>query len=126
MTNLIKAAAIAIALAAGAIASTGTASAYDGRIGVGVSGPGFYFGFGNEPRRYKRHHRRFHDEFGFERGFCRPRRALRKARSRGLRRAYIARVGHRGVIVKGRKWGERVTVGFANRRGCPVRFVRAR
>lgn len=75
--------------------------------------------FGNGPRYGgKRHLRRYHT--------CNPRRALRKAQRRGIRHAHIRRINGRGVVVAGRKWGERVVIGFANHRSCPVRFVRAR
>ena len=118
-TKVLKAAAIAATLAIGTVAGTGAASAHDRGITFGNSDFSITFGSGQR-------HRHFHDDRGFRRNACRPRRALRKAKRRGLRRAYIHRVGQRGVIVKGRHRGERVTVGIANRRGCPVRFVRAR
>lgn len=113
------------ALTAVALTST-PASAASGSLYVG--GPGFEFSFGEGYRSHRRHYRdRYHDRryYGY-RDTCRPRRALRKARHRGLRRAHVVRMGRRNVVVAGRRWGERVVVGFANVRGCPVRFVRAR
>lgn len=55
---------------------------------------------------------------------CHVGKALRKARKRGIRRAHVWRVGRRGVVVGGYKWGEFVRIGFANHRRCPVRFVK--
>jgi len=110
-------------LSLGALAATtGTASAgherYERRGHIGFSidfgGPRFYdhgyYGF--------RHHRRIK-----RRRFCRPRKAVRKARRRGVRGAHVIRVGRRGVLVARRKWGDRVVIGFGNRRHCPVRFI---
>lgn len=75
--------------------------------------------FGHGPRyKRKRNLRRHHT--------CSPRRALNKAQRRGVRHAHIRRINHRGVVVAGRKRGERVVIGFANHRSCPVRFVRVR
>ncbi len=114
----IKSALVASILAIGGMAATaGTASAdrlhYDSRGGFSfhIGGPRYrgerYYG----SRRYRRAQR------------CHPRRALRKARHRGIRRAHILRVSRRGVLVGGRKWGDRVVIGFANRHRCPVRFI---
>lgn len=86
---------------------------------------------GFRDRRHRRGHgwrgRHWDGGHGYgRRDECRPRRALRKAERHGLRRAHVVRMGHRNVVVAGRKRGERVVVGFANVRGCPVRFVRHR
>ena len=119
-TKSIKAVAIAATLALGAfVGSAATADTAEAH-GVGFKGKGFSIHFGHGHGHYHGHHG------GGFRNKCRPRRALRKARSRGLRRARIVRVNRRVVVVRGRKWGDRVVVGFQNRRGCPVRFVRAR
>lgn len=68
----------------------------------------------------------FRGDWRFERRErCRPRRALRKARRLGLRRAYIHRFGPRGVVVRGRRYGERLVVRFGGRPHCPIRAVRA-
>ncbi len=119
-TKLIKAAALAGTIALGGVAATtGTASAQSAAYFGAGSGISIHFGSG--PR------------FGYHRGHrhgyynrCNPRKALRKARRKGIRRAYIARVSGRGVVVKGRKWGDRVRMGFANNRRCSVRFIYAR
>lgn len=82
-------------------------------IYIGPGGGGYY----NGPRRhhrYERPHRRHYD-----RGFCKPRKAVRKARRMGLRRAHIKRVNNRKVVVVGRMDGYRERMVFANVRGCP-------
>jgi hypothetical protein len=56
---------------------------------------------------------------GGRRGGCDPEDAIDIARSQGLRRAQIAKVSPRSIVVQGftRRGPERMT--FANRRGCP-------
>ena len=118
----IKSVIIAGALAMGAFAASSSAANADVRGGIYFGGPNFSIGFGN------------HGHYGFRDwdrpryrvNRCNPRKAVRKARRKGLRRAHVVRVGHRGVIVAGRKWGDRVVVGFGRHRSCPVRFVRHR
>jgi len=113
------AAAIAIGGIAGLGATSGTAEARSG-VHVEIGGPGFSIDFG---RGYGRHYGRPH--YRYRR--CTPRRALRKARRMGIRRAYVRRAGYRGVIVAGKRgYRGRVIVGFGNHRSCPVRFVRPR
>ncbi|MEL6505244.1 MAG: hypothetical protein AAFQ10_12410 [Pseudomonadota bacterium] len=113
---------LGIALGAmGATAATTTTASADVRGGIYIGGPGFEVGFGDYRRGPRYEDRRYRP-----RNFCRPGKALRKARRRGLRRAHIVRVGPRGVVVRGIKWGERVTMGFARNRHCSVRFVRSR
>ena len=118
--KIIKAAALAGTIALGGVAATtGTASADSG----------IYFGSGGGISIHFDGGRRYGHSRGNRRGYynrCSPRKALRKARRKGVRRAYVARVSGRGVIVKGRKWGDRVKIGFANNRRCSVRFVRSR
>lgn len=63
---------------------------------------------------------RFEGHRGWERGFCRPGRALHKARHMGLRRAEIVRAGHRRVVVEGFRHHRPIRVAFANERHCPV------
>ena len=118
----IKSFLIAGTVALGALSATaGTASA-DHRIGFEIGGPGFSFSFGDRGYRGFRDW----DRPRYHRKRCSPRKAVRKARRKGLRRAHVVRVGHRGVIVAGRKWGERVVVGFGRHRSCPVRVGRHR
>ena len=61
-----------------------------------------------------------------KRKFCHPRRALRKARIRGIRHARLLRVSHRGTTITGRKFGKRIKVRFAPARHCPVKFAKIR
>ncbi len=125
----IKSLIVAGTVAMGAIVATsGTASA-EVRGGIYFGGPGFSIGFGD---RGYRHHGRYdrydrHDHWERPRHrSCSPRKAVRKARRKGLRHAHVVRVGHRRIIVSGRKWGERVIMGFGNSKRCPLRFVRSR
>jgi len=71
--------------------------------------------------RFESH--RGHDR-GWERGFCKPRKAVRKARRMGLRHSEIVRAGHRRVVVEGYRHHRPVRVVFANQRHCPVIKVR--
>jgi hypothetical protein len=61
------------------------------------------------------------DGWGRERrGRCAPWLAVDKARSYGLRRAHVADVSRRSVVVEGRRRGDYRQIVFANVRGCPV------
>lgn len=61
------------------------------------------------------------DGWGRERrGRCAPWLAVDKARNYGLRRAHVANVSHRRVVVEGRRHGDHRRIVFANARGCPV------
>lgn len=60
------------------------------------------------------------DRWGGRRNRCVPGLAIEKARDRGLRRAHIADISRRQVVVAGRRYGERRAIVFANVRGCPV------
>ncbi|MBP2236781.1 hypothetical protein J2Z31_003295 [Sinorhizobium kostiense] len=51
---------------------------------------------------------------------CVPGLAVEKARDRGLRRAHVADISRRQVVVAGRRYGERRAIVFANVRGCPI------
>jgi len=102
-------------------ATSGTANA-EVRGSIQIGGPGFSIGFGG----HGYHDYRDWDRPRYRRNRCSPRKAVRKARRKGLRRARVIRVGHRGVVVSGRKWGERVIMGFGRSNRCPVRFVRHR
>uniref|UniRef100_A0A7C1T0T2 Antifreeze protein n=1 Tax=Agrobacterium albertimagni TaxID=147266 RepID=A0A7C1T0T2_9HYPH len=53
-------------------------------------------------------------------GECRPHQAVEKARWNGLRRAFVADVTPRRVVVAGVRHGGRDRMVFANVRGCPV------
>lgn len=58
--------------------------------------------------------------WGGRRGRCVPGLAIEKARDRGLRRAHVADISRRQVVVAGRRHGYRQAIIFANVRGCPV------
>lgn len=118
----IKSVLIAGAVALGTFTASSTAANADVRGSIHIGGPGFSIGFGN----HGYHRYRDWDRPRYRVKRCSPRKAVRKARRQGLRRAHVVRVGHRGVIVAGRQWGERVVVGFGRHRSCPVRFVRHR
>ncbi|MEM7300921.1 MAG: hypothetical protein AAF468_07535 [Pseudomonadota bacterium] len=116
--KLAKATTISLFLAlGGAAVSTAPAQAFGHGVGIGIEGPGFSVHFG-EPgyHRHRPHYRPYR--------FCRPGRALRKARRMGVRRAHIVRASRRGVVVAGRRYGHRIVVGFSRAPRCPVRFVR--
>lgn len=149
-TNKIKSALIAVTMAVGALAATGGAAQADGRGGVYISGGGigiqigsghgyrrshYNRSWGHGPRRdrWDRRNRRDRWDRGnrwdrptYSRNRCSPRKAVRKARRKGLRNAHVVRVNRRGVIVAGRKWGDRVVIGFDRNRRCGVRFMRSR
>ena len=117
--NSIKATIIAVSLGlAGLAAQSGVASAHHKHGGIYIGSGGFHIGIGD----YYGHSRRHHRDYRRHR-VCRPGKALRKAQRLGVRRAYVARVGRRGVLIGGRKFGRHVIVGFGKRRHCPVRFI---
>lgn len=124
----LKSLAIAGTLAFGALATTaGTANAGDIRLGLSFGGPGYQIGLGDRfyhDSHYRGRHYRSHRRH-YQRG-CSPRRALRKARRKGLRGAYVHRVRNRAVVIGGYKRGGFVKIGFSNTRHCPVRFVKYR
>lgn len=106
----LSAAALAAALMSFAPASASAADLSRGAQASVVLVGGYYRGARryDAPRRFGRG------------GRCRPVRALRKARRLGVRKPFIYRVGRRGVVVRGRAWGERVAVRFGRGRRCPV------
>ncbi|MDK1375005.1 hypothetical protein QN222_10975 [Sinorhizobium sp. 6-70] len=76
---------------------------------------------GVQYRDYDRDWRRDRPRWdGERRGRCDPWLAVEKARDRGLRRAHVANVARRQVVVEGRRHGDRQAIIFANVRGCPV------
>ena len=112
-TTLKSLAVAATLMVGGVAASTTSANAGDLSIDLRFGGPGGFF-IGD------RGFRGFHD---FRR-VCTPRKALRKARRNGLRRAHIVRVNGRRIVVAGRSRGDRVVVKFGRHRSCPTRSVR--
>ena len=123
-TTKITSAIVAGTLALGVFAaSSNTASAHDsGSIYFG--GPNFSIGFSKNGHGHRHVHHRDWDRPHFRGKRCTARKALRKARRKGIRRAYIKRIGRKGIVVAGRKWGDRIVMGFGKQRNCPVRFAR--
>ncbi|EFG2885920.1 hypothetical protein BO068_005117 [Escherichia coli] len=75
---------------------------YVGPRGGGYYGGGYYNGGYNAPK-------------------CSPRKAESKARYMGLGRTFVASVGSREIVVKGRKYGRTHTVVFGRSASCPIR-----
>jgi hypothetical protein len=69
--------------------------------------------------RWDRRDDRRHGDWG-RRGRCSPGLAVAKARDFGIRRARIADVSRRAVVVEGFRRGEYSRIVFANDRGCPA------
>lgn len=130
MIGMIRKIAIAAIVSLTAFGGTaGVASADSWGVYVGGSGYGIEVrdgwgrhddrgrGWGRHDDRGWGHHGRHH---GGRRGECRPHHALEKARWNGMRRAFVADVSRRHVVVKGIRHGDRDRMIFANVRGCPV------
>lgn len=112
LARSVKTATFAAALSLGALAA---APAQAADITLGVT---FHDAFEAQPVHYRsRKHVRHYRPV---RRFCRPRRALKKARRLGVRHAFIHRIGPRGTVIQGRRWGRVVRVGIGAARGCPV------
>ena len=117
LRNALAALVVATAgLGASAPAATAGDLSFDFRIG----GPGGGVIIRDHGRhggwdRFERHR---------DRGYCKPRRALRKARRMGLRHTDIVRANHRRVVVEGYRHHRPVRVVFANQHRCPVIRVR--
>jgi hypothetical protein len=73
-----------------------------------------------DERDWRRDRRDRGERWGGRRGRCVPGLAIDKARDRGLRRAHIADISRRQVVVEGRRHGYRQAIIFANVRGCPI------
>lgn len=65
-------------------------------------GPGYGYGYGNK--------------------HCTPGKALYKAKSMGLKKAYVANASWKGVVVKGKKFGQKKTIAFGKAPYCPVKY----
>lgn len=122
LARSVKTATFAAALSLGALAAA-PAQAADITLGVtfhdafeaqpSYAQPGHAQPVHYRSRKHVRHYRPV-------RRFCRPRRALKKARRLGVRHAFIHRIGPRGTVIQGRRWGRVVRVGIGAARGCPV------
>ena len=77
----------------------------DVHFGAGF-GPGFGLGpgYGNGPKH------------------CTPGKALHKAKVMGLKKAYVAKASWNGVVVKGKKFGQKHVIAFGKAPFCPVKY----
>lgn len=109
--KIAKTAAMVAMIGVGSIAAT-TGQAAAGGVGFSIEiGPGWGPGPG-WGHRYR--------PAPPPRGYCKSRRAVKKARHMGVRGSRIARRNQRRVVVRGWRHGYPVKVVFANRRHCPV------
>lgn len=86
-------------------AAPATANAGDLKIKIQIGGgygPGYGYGYG-----YKH---------------CSPGNAIYKAKSLGLHKVYVSKVGWKGVVVKGKKFGQPHTIAFGAAPHCPVKY----
>jgi hypothetical protein len=121
-TFLRNALAALVVATAGVTASAPAATAGDFSFGFSIGGPGG--GVVVRDRDHRGGWNRFEGHRGWDRGYCKPRKALKKARRMGLRRTDIIRANHRRVVVRGFDRGYPVRVVFANERRCPVIRIR--
>lgn len=117
-----KSLAAALIAIAGITAAAPAASAGGFDVGVEIVDhrDGYY---GRGPERHERHERYDrHDRWEHRRfsGRCAPGLAVEKARDHGLRRARIAHVGHRRVVVEGWRHHRYTQIAFANVARCPT------
>ena len=113
----------------GIAATTASSQAGSRNFDFRIEAPGIHIssnrGYRSHHRRYDRYDRRdrrarHYGGYNSRRGVCAPRKALRKARRMGVRRAHIARVNRNVVVVKGYRYGGRAKVKFGRSRHCPV------
>lgn len=121
--------AVLVVATAGLGASAQAATAGDLSFDFRIGGPGGGVIIRDHGRhggwdRFERHRDWDRFERRRDRGYCKPRRALRKARRMGLRHTDIVRANHRKVVVEGYRHHRPVRVVFANQHRCPVIRVR--
>jgi hypothetical protein len=99
---------VAVSAIAGAPAA---ANAGDLKIKIQIGGgqaygygPGYGYGYG----------------YGYR--HCTPGKAIHKARSLGLHKVSVSRVGWKAVVVEGRKFGQKHTIAFGAAPHCPVKY----
>jgi hypothetical protein len=110
MFNKTKTLALSALIAFSAIAA-GPSAANAGDIKIDVHfGTGFGPGFGFGPG------------YGYGYKHCSPGKALYKAKSMGLKKAYVAKANWKGVTVKGKKFGQKKIVAFGSAPNCPVKY----
>ncbi|MCR6500156.1 hypothetical protein MUO32_13995 [Shinella sp. CPCC 101442] len=136
MTNFLKKTVLAALLGLGALTAVAPAASA-GDISLSIEQVGYRNGFfevhdygrdrdrdrwdrrSDRRDRWDRRHERRHGDWG-RRGRCSPDFAVAKARDLGLRRARLADVTPRKVVVEGFRHGGYSRVVFANDRHCPV------
>ena len=125
MMHFLKNTLLAAVLGLGALTAVAPAASAAG-LDVTVETVGYRNGFleirdhdrGRD--RWDRRHDRRHGDWGGRRGRCAPGLAVAKARDFGLRRARIADVTPRRVVVEGFRYQHYGRMVFANDRHCPV------
>lgn len=118
-------ASVPAASAAGLSVTVDTVGYRNGFLQVQEGDWGRRDGWGGDRRRGddrwdRRDDRRHGDGWGRGRGRCSPDLAVAKARDFGVRRARIADMSPRRVVVEGFRRGEYSRIVFANERGCPA------
>lgn len=53
---------------------------------------------------------------------CTPGKALYKAKSMGLKKAYVSKANWTGVVVKGKKFGQKKVIAFGKAPHCPIKY----
>lgn len=129
MTSFLKKSLLAVVLGLGALTASVPAASAAG-LDLAVETVGYRSGFlevrdhdrdRRDGRWDRRHDRRDRHHGGWGgRGRCSPGLAVQKAREFGLRRARIADVSPRKVVVEGFRRGGYSRIVFANDRHCPV------
>ena len=112
MIRKFKTLALAAIVSVGAIAAIpSTASA--GNVDIDIHfGQGFGFGYGPG----------WGGGYGPYKPHCMPGKALYKAKSMGLKKAYVHKANWNGVVIKGKKFGQTKVVGFGKHPSCPVKY----
>jgi hypothetical protein len=131
MTTLVKKTILAAVLGLGALTAS-VPAANAASLSVTVDNVGYRNGFlqvqdyaGGWDRRdrrdggWDRRHDRRHGDWG-RGGRCSPDLAVAKARDFGMRRARIADISPRRVVVEGFRHGDYRRMIFINDRGCPI------
>jgi len=115
MFGTIKTIALSAFIGLGTLAAVPATAQADGiYLNFGDSGTRFGVYAGDRAHYYRGHRR------DYRWGRCSAERALDKADRMGIRRARIVDASRHSIKVRGRKFGDRVTVVFANERGCPI------
>ncbi len=131
MFKLARTAALTALIGLGAVGATAAPAMADS-VYLQFSSSGSHVGYHDGGHRHwdrgHRSHHRWHrghrghrwGRSGYHRSYCSSDRALFKARSMGVRDAYVSRAGHRTIKVRGHARGHRVSVVFARAPYCPV------